>query len=579
VAQRRRREVQTGEDHDDVIAWYRARLGEPAVYPWAGCTWEPVRLGPTWQMAGGHWVLPEVSLGWDLLGWCGTELQHTLGEPWRFTLEQARFLLWWYAVDAEGRWLFRDGVLQRLKGHGKDPLGACLLYAEALGPCRVAYMENDQPVATDCPEAWVQTAATSLEQTKNTMRLMPGLITPAAMKHYRVQMGKELIHALDDQRVIQAVTSSPRTLEGARASCVLKNETQHWLAANDGHEMAAVIERNATKSAGGAARTLAITNAYEPGEDSVAQRDREAWELVREGRSKMSGLLYDSLEAPPDAPLTAEDAPEVVRAIRGDSVWLDAERIVQSIVDTRNPPSLSRRYWYNQIHASEDAWIAPLEWAGCADATKVIADKDVIVLGFDGSRKRARGVTDATALIGCRVSDGHLFEVEVWEQPLGPAGEDWEVPAPLVDAAVHAAFSRYKVVGFYCDPAKWESWVSGWEAKYQKQLKVKASQAHPCEWWMTGGRSGMIVRALEQFASAVIDQELSHDGSYTLTRHILNAKRRPTTSGIQIAKEHPDSARKIDAAVAAVLAWKARLDAVAAGVGIKAASFVPRRLY
>jgi hypothetical protein len=45
----------------------------------------------------------------------------------------------------------------------------------------------------------------------------------------------------------------------------------------------------------------------------------------------------------------------------------------------------------------------------------------------------------------------------------------------------------------------------------------------------------------------------------------LNARRRTGRSGTTIAKEHPDSARKIDAAVAAVLAWQARLDAVAAG--------------
>ncbi len=579
MATRRKAEAPTGDAHADVIDWYRDKLDAPAVLPWAGGEWEPVTIGPTWAVAGDRWVLPERTLGWDVLGWCGTELQHRQGVPWRFTLEQARFVLWWYAVDADGRWLFRDGVLQRLKGWGKDPTGACLLYVEALGPCRFAGWDGDRPVATDCPEAWVQTAATALEQTKNTMRLMPGLMSKQAIRTYGVQIGKEVIHALNDERLIQAVTSSPSTLEGARASFVLKNETQHWLANNSGHEMAAVIERNATKSPGGAARTLAITNAYEPGEDSVAQQDRTAWEEAEAGQTLTTGILYDSVEAPPDAPLSAEAAPAVVEAIRGDSVWLNTERIVQSILDTRNPPSTSRRFWYNQIQASEDAWLAPYEWQACAAPTETIAPHETIVLGFDGSRRRARGVTDATALIGCRVRDGHVFTVEVWEQPTGPAGEGWEVPTTLVDMAVSEAFRTWKVVGFYCDPAKWESWVSGWEAKYRKQLVVKASAAHPCEWWMTGGRSGLIARALEQFHSAVLDGELSHDGNYTLTRHVLNARRKPTTSGLHIAKEHPDSPRKIDAAVAAVLAYKARLDAVAAGVGSKADSFVPRRIY
>jgi phage terminase large subunit-like protein len=71
---------------------------------------------------------------------------------------------------------------------------------------------------------------------------------------------------------------------------------------------------------------------------------------------------------------------------------------------------------------------------------------------------------------------------------------------------------------------------------------------------------------LEQFHGAVIDQELSHDGSFALTRHVLNARRRIGRSGLTIAKEHPTSDKKIDAAVAAMLAWQARLDAIAQNV-------------
>ncbi|MCL2089856.1 MAG: phage terminase family protein [Micrococcales bacterium] len=56
-----------------------------------------------------------------------------------------------------------------------------------------------------------------------------------------------------------------------------------------------------------------------------------------------------------------------------------------------------------------------------------------------------------------------------------------------------------------------------------------------------------------------------HTGALVLTTHVLNARRRTNASGYGIYKQHPDSPDKIDAAVAAVLAWTARLDAVAAG--------------
>ena len=256
---------------------------------------------------------------------------------------------------------------------------------------------------------------------------------------------------------------------------------------------------------------------------------------------------------------------------------MDIERILSEIYDPRNDPQDSRRYYFNQPTSSRDAWVSAPEWNACMDETKTILKTDEITLGFDGSRKRSRGVADATALVGCRVSDGHLFEIRVWEQPDGPSGDDWEVPAAEVDFEVRNAFTEYQVVGMFADPAKWESYIAQWESDFGKKLKVKSSLNHPIEWWMTGNRSYLVVRALEQFQNAIVDRELTHDGSRALTRHILNARRRIGRSGLTIAKEHPDSKNKIDAAVAATLAYQCRLQALSKGEATRA-TFVPRRI-
>jgi hypothetical protein len=80
---------------------------------------EPTYIGPTWQKdAFGNWRLPEKTLGWQIAGWCAEYLQAEDGGPWKFTKEQLRFILWWYAVDDTGRFIYRKGVLQRLKGWG-----------------------------------------------------------------------------------------------------------------------------------------------------------------------------------------------------------------------------------------------------------------------------------------------------------------------------------------------------------------------------------------------------------------------------------------------------------------------------
>lgn len=555
------------DDFHDVIAWYQEELARPAVFPWAGCEWEPVRIGPSWQTTpDGHWLLPEASIGWAQLGWAGTRLQLRRGQAWRFTLEQARWLLWWGAVDESGRFLFRDAVLQRLKGWGKDPTAAVLSLIEAFGPARFLEWDGDEPVATDVPDAWVQLAATSQEQTKNTTRVFPSLLTDHVKDEYGIRPGKELIYGLGDERMIQAVTSSPATLEGARATFVVKNETQHWLASNEGHDMADVIERNATKSPDGAARTVAITNAPEPSLDSVAMQDREAFELAESGGSLMTGLMYDSLEAPPEAPLTAEAAPEVLRGVRGDSVWLDVGRIVQSILDTRNPPSRSRRFWYNQVVAAEDAWVDPQQFDSLARREVEVAQADEVVAFFDGSKSQ-----DTTGLVGCRMSDGHAFTIGMWQRPPGERGEGWTAPRAVIDAAVDEMFDRYNVVAFWADPSHaeddetleryWDDLIDQWHARYSDRLQLWAQKGkHSVMWDMASpARAAEFTAAAERTVADIeraalevvagLDPSFTWDGDARLRRHVHNARDYPTKWGTSLGKANRSSKQKVDLAV------------------------------
>lgn len=529
-------------------------------------TYTPVAIGPTWKRGeDGKFVLPKHTLGWTALAWTAQWLQHEDGRPWRYTAEQARFLLWWYAIDERGRFVYRDGVLQRLKGWGKDPMVATLCALELVGPCRFNGWGNDgEPLVTDNPVAWVQIAAVSKDQTRTTMRLFPWLITKRAQREFHIDIGRELIYAYQGARVLESVTSSPRALEGARNSFLVKNETHHWLANNDGHEMAAVIDRNSTKSTGGHARALSITNAYEPSEESVAQKEREAWELMESNRTLASGLLYDSLEAPPEAPLSAEAAPAVVEAIRGDSVWLDTERIVASILDPRNPPSRSRRFWYNQIVAAEDAWASPQDWDLCQanDGVPPLAPRDELVLFFDASKS-----DDATGLVGCRLSDGLIITLGMWQKPPGTRGKDWTAPRALIDETVDRIMDAYTVVAFYGDPSHtfddesgeryWDELFDQWHRRYGARLEIWAdpnkTRGHSIMWDMTApGRQEQFAAAAERCATEIAEHVLLHDGDARLRTHVRNARRYPTKWGVSLWKGHRESSRKVDLAVCMV---------------------------
>lgn len=540
-------------------------------------------VAPRGVHIGPEGVPPEDrTIGWHGLAWTARWLQHPdgprAGEPWRFTPEQARLWLWWYAIDSSGRFVYRRGLIRRMKGWGKDPFAAALSANEMLGPCRFAGWGPDgKPIAHDHPAAWIQVAAVSKDQTRNTMTVFPGLFTKEAQAEFEMDIGKEIIYALHGTRRIEAVTSSPRAMEGNRPTFVLKNETQHWKKENEGHAMAEVIARNVAKGRDGASRSLALCNAFNPGEDSDAERDHEAQEKMATGRSRGTGFLYDSLEAPPDVELvprgtgpdgrvTDEDLARArqsladgLRAARGDSDWVDIERLIEEVYDPTTSPSTSRRWYLNHIIATEDAWVTPQEWDVLALPNEKVAPGEMVTLGLDGSKN-----DDNTALIGCRVSDGYLFRIDIWE----PEKFDGEIPRAEVDAAVARAFGTYDVVGFFSDVHPFESYIDKWEEEYAERLCVRARERYPIGWDMRGSKAET-TRAAESFHSAIVEGDVRHDGDKLFAQHVHNARRMPNNYGVTFRKESPFSSKKVDACAAAMLARECRQQYIALPEGKK----------
>lgn len=555
------------------------------------------------------------TLGYQVLDWIADYLivpdGILAGEPLLFSGEQAQFVLDLYAVrpDFDGVTVrgsalvngrrVRRAVLSRVKGWGKSPVMSALCLVEALGDVVPDGWDGDgEPVGRPWTslgfKAKVQLLAVSEDQTANMWDPL------LEMARNGPVAGAYAIEALDTfvnvpQGLIEFATSSSLSREGFRPVFAVLDQTESWLPSNGGVKLAATTRRNIAKVNGCSVET---PNAYVPGLKSVAERSFEGWTKQNEGRLRTDagGILFDHREAPGETDPT--DRASLMAGLAyayGDSAdsaggWVNLERILQDYWDPDTEPQDARRYYLNQITHASDSWLTQPEWAACTAAEKAVSPVEAITLGFDGSRRRAQGVTDATALMGCRLADGHLFPLGVWEQPEDE--EDWRVPVHEVDLAVRETFRNFNVVAFYADPEKFEGFVAQWEADFGARLKVKSTRNNPIEWWFTGGRALQIVRALKQFHGAVVDsaahvaaggdpdgRELTHDGSSALARHILNARNRPSRAGMQIAKDHPDSPRKIDLAIASVLAWTARLDAIAAGVPTQSTFYMPKRLY
>lgn len=532
-------------------------------------------IGPTWTRGeDGLFILPALTLGWQVIDWCEEYLLQPdgpdAGQPLRLTKEQKRWFLWWYAVDERGRFLYLKGMLRRLKGWGKDPLAVFLAAVELVGPCRFGGWDAEgQPIAVPQYAACIQIAAVSQAQVKrNTMSLFPGLFSARTLREFDIDVGKEIIYANQGRGRIELLSTSPRSTEGPRPTLVIKNETQHWLERNGGEEMSAVCARNAAKSRDGSTRILAISNAHSPGEGSDAEADFEAY------LQNPSSFMYDSIEASlevvealnrlrTDSELSdAERAPlkEVLlsglRQARGDSDWLDLERLLIECLDPRTSINTALRFYFNRLAAGSDRAFNISRWQALAQRKKLVSAGAKVAIGFDGSV-----TTDHTAAIGTELATGYQWVIGYWEPQLTERGE-FEVPKAEVDATIIDAFERWDVCMMYADFTYWWEEGSRWAGRFgpKKVVSFRTERDRP------------MAVALQSYNQAIELGELRHDGDQRFTACIGNAHKQELAFRDEqgelmwtISKERAGSPLKIDAAMAGCLSWTARNAAIAAG--------------
>lgn len=531
----------------------------------------PVHLGPTWERGeDGNFILPELTLGWGILGWCTANLLDPItGNPWMFTPEQARFILWFYEVKPRGNIgvrTNRKAVFQRLKGHGKDPMAVALGMAELLGPTVWSHWDPD--VRGGCVgkarrSSLVQVVAVSKEQgVGNTMHMAPEMISKQCIEKYNLDIQKEIVQVKGrPAHRMMAVAGSFKSAEGNRPHFVIMNEPHHWTPSMGGDRLYETVQNNIRKTATQGSSILAITNAYVPGEDSVLERMRYAVDQFNLGLAPDPKILYDTLEAHPDAPFDTAWGPWIVKQCAGDSLgWVPWQDVAETFADTSIDEARERRMWYNRVIEPEDAVFSESEWDAIRDldltGTKADLNRgDAIVLGFDGGR-----TDDATALVAIRIRDRLVVPLAIWQSP--PRTRDrkqvkWEMDPMQVTAEVHLAFSSYNVKAFYADVQGYDSWIFQWEAQYAPRLEAGVSPKRPIAYDMRGHQEETI-RGHEAFMRDVLDRRIWHNGDPILRKHALNARRRTENRyGISFGKESRESPNKIDAYAATICAYLA----------------------
>ena len=143
---------------------------------------------------------------------------------------------------------------------------------------------------------------------------------------------------------------------------------------------------------------------------------------------------------------------------------------------------------------------------------------------------------DTTVLIVASVAERpHIDLVELWDA----AGT--QVPIVDVEAAIRAACRRWRVLEIAADPFRWA-----------RSLQLLDGEGPPIlEYPQSPGR---MTPATSRLYEAVVNGAAHPLRRQPLARHVGNAVLREDARGARLAKERKDSPRRIDAAVAAVMA-------------------------
>lgn len=475
------------------------------------------------------------------------------GAPFLLTDEQWRFCLRYYRLfehaepyPAPDGLRYYGGQLRRSQKWGKDPFGAALILAEALGPTRFdGWNAAGEPVGRPYPSPLIVCLGTSEDQTDNTWRPLLSMIRMGELVNLPGMDAGQTRVDLPNGGRIEPVTTSARARLGAPLTFLTVTESHLFTLQGGFRRVAAAVKRNV---AGMDGRWLELTNAWDPTEGSEAQVTAEADD---------PRVLLDTIEPHRVDDLGDEEAVyrELLRQY-GDSArerggWVNIKgRILDEMRSKRHLPADKRRFFLNEIVVGESVLVDPIRWDFFACEDQLQAG-DEIALGFDGSKYQ-----DATALVAARRSDGRLFCLRIWERPA--AALSWTVPAAEVDQVVAEVMGAYKVGYMFADPYRWQSYLDAWSARWPKQIVEFPTNVEQ-----------RMDKAIERFSTAFAGGEVTHDGNERLAWHMKNAvivkgsrrKIRPgedellPTHYLKLAKR--GDGQLIDGAVAAVLALAA----------------------
>lgn len=398
----------------------------------------------------------------------------------------------------------RTAVVSLPRANGKSALAAALAVAELwVGP----------------PSAEVLVVASDERQARIGLSLARRMIELSPELAERAHIYRDRIEVPENDASIRALPADPAALHGWDPSLLIVDEL---------HVVTPEVWEAVTSMSGKRPESLTLAIST-----PSTTPDCIMWSLIEHGRKGDDPAFFlREFMAPEGCPTDDRKAWREANPALGDFLTEDGLASAQRTL--REP--VFRQLRLGQWVSGSDAWLPFGAWDEISDEDRRVSRGERVVLAFDGS---ASG--DSTALIGCTVDDPHLFVVGLWENDGDPR---WRVPRGDVDMAVDTAFADYDVLELAADPWGWRSEIEAWAKRHGEKRVLE---------WNTAAARRM-APATDRLYQAVANQEVTHDGDPRLAAHVAHCVAKRTPMGDLVTKEKRMSPRKIDAAVAAIVA-------------------------
>ena len=521
-------------------------------------------------------TVPQDRVLWPTLGpgVCDFIEQHLVfgpgdlrGQPAKLDAEKVALIYRMYEVFPRDhafalRRRFKRVGLSLRKGTAKTELAAWLAACELhpAAPVRgIGWTPGGDPIGGPVTDPYIPLVAYTEEQTEDLAYMALRVILELSSVRDDFDIGLERILRKKGGGKAVAMAAAPDARDGARTTFQHFDETHRFTLPRLVRAHRTMLA-NIPKRRAADAWTLETTTAPEPGMGSVAEATMDYAQAVEAGKITDPRLFYFHRDASESHDLETPEGlrAAIVEASGPAAAWSDIEAIAAEWEDPKTDRAYLERVWLNRLVKGGTQAFDLTRWAELARASPV-APGDPITLGFDGAMFH-----DATGIVATHIETGFQWVPNLWECP--PTVTPWQVPVEEVDATIRGLFTDYTVWRLYADPPYWQSWIAQWAGD------PALGPEKVIAWWTTRRRA--MTYALNNYQTAIKSGDVTHDGDARLSRH-LGQSRRHDLPGARdeqgnplwlIRKDRPDSPHKIDLAMAAVLSWEARTDAIAAGV-------------